>query len=701
MASDSPAPPRKSSRKSVAASRPSLEDEIVRETIEDSRQRIQNMDNAELFKLAEGNMCGKDLDNIYKALQHSDRRLWGAWRVKLATFVESSFLEAVMAAVVCSNMVLVLHETNMDAACIDGRRPQGCTPEDQDQVSYILNVGMLMVYICEGVMKALVFQGAFLRDPWQIFDALIVGISLAGELLGSVMPSMSFMRILRLARLGKMLRLLAHFKELYMIIAGFGSAIISISWASVLLFFVLTVWSAVAVILLHPINHRLVTEEGFHADCGRCERAFSSVWDANLTLLQTIICGDSWGLVAIPIIEDSPGTIFIFSGIIATVSLGICSLILAVIVDSAQEARRRDVVFQESKKRVFEDAQREALVRVCREIDLDGDGTLTIHELCQAYDSYAPFRDIFIKMQMEKEEMEMVCNSMDIDGDGDIKYSEFAETIISIQNMDTSSVLFFLRQTIPHMQCLLKECSTMMHNCQCKLDDLAEHQASDTLVLKELEEAVQLDRCNRLEKAQGDTERCSNGIKALRASDHLRCTATGAQLDQALVALAPKWEAKLREEPAQAVTAVFTNDREHSCFSPERLADMNGALSKTLANTLVGKLGGLCEQMQATLAELQGAPAGNLSDQRRVLYSDSPFLDRLPTEAEDARLLDTSDLRPASLNKAAGKTVKIDVDEPGAIARAAVARPFFGDAKKILTVGSASAGLCEGGDVFS
>ena len=52
------------------------------------------------------------------------------------------------------------------------------------------------------------------------------------------------------------------------------------------------------------------------------------------------------GQVAVPVIEAVPYTVLIFGGTWAAVAVGIMNLILAVIVDSALEGRKKDNAFQ-------------------------------------------------------------------------------------------------------------------------------------------------------------------------------------------------------------------------------------------------------------------------------------------------------------------------------------------------------------------
>jgi hypothetical protein len=66
-----------------------------------------------------------------------------------------------------------------------------------------------------------------------------------------------------------------------------------------------------------------------------------------LTLLETLVAGDSWGKLAVPIIDRYPWSVFLFGGALLSVNFVVFNLITAVMVDSALEARQlsnRDVV---------------------------------------------------------------------------------------------------------------------------------------------------------------------------------------------------------------------------------------------------------------------------------------------------------------------------------------------------------------------
>merc|ERR1711981_714506 len=108
---------------------------------------------------------------------------------------------------------------------------------------------------------------------------------------------------------------------LYLMVKGFVAAMKSIFWASILLGAALSLWSVVSVILLHPIVLRVQRDTYLYSSCDRCGYAFSSVWGAFVTLVQTVLFLDDWGTLALPLIEDTPWVLGLFGSIYLTVGV--------------------------------------------------------------------------------------------------------------------------------------------------------------------------------------------------------------------------------------------------------------------------------------------------------------------------------------------------------------------------------------------
>ncbi|CAE8595512.1 unnamed protein product, partial [Polarella glacialis] len=145
----------------------------------------------------------------------------------------------------------------------------------------------------------------------------------------------------------------------------------------------MTVWAMAAVDLVNPVVIRLAGEGAFPASCEDCERSFKTVMRANLTLFKTIIAGDSWGLVAVPVIEAEPWTAIIFIGALLTLVFGVLNLVVAVVVDTFAEQRQKDVVGLAQELDAEQDQDVRSLKRMFEQIDEDGSGDVTLEELLE------------------------------------------------------------------------------------------------------------------------------------------------------------------------------------------------------------------------------------------------------------------------------------------------------------------------------
>ena len=85
----------------------------------------------------------------------------------------------------------------------------------------------------------------------------------------------------------------------------------------------MTAFAFLFVEIIHPLS--------MDSPCERCQQATSSVMDANLFLFQTVVVGDNWGEVAIPVINRSPPSVWLIVGAYLSIAFGLLNLIIAVV----------------------------------------------------------------------------------------------------------------------------------------------------------------------------------------------------------------------------------------------------------------------------------------------------------------------------------------------------------------------------------
>lgn len=179
--------------------------------------------------------------------------------------------------------------------------------------------------------------------------------------------------------------------------------------------------------LVHPLLMEIDQQNPeIFQDCApQCLRATRSVMDANLLLFKTVIAGDSWGLIAVPVIQQHPLTAVIFMGSLMTLVFGVLNIIVAVVVDTFAEVRESDVMnlAQELDHNLKKD--RKFLQKIFNRLDKKGDGELTLQDLMDGARQDPEFQSRLRVMDIDEVDLQQLFDMIDADGSGAIEAQEF------------------------------------------------------------------------------------------------------------------------------------------------------------------------------------------------------------------------------------------------------------------------------------
>jgi len=393
---------------------------------------------------------------------------WSPKRRTAARLLNSKVCEFTLGSFVLIDLALMMIKVDRRAVCTGkGGLPSAdssrCAANAPDMV--IPEYLILGLYTIDSFVRLCVFRGFFHKDLWNVADLLIVVVSWLQTVVSSAGSQIRYLKLFRVLRAAKIFKLLSEFRELYLLISGFAATVKVVFWASLLLFVMLSMVSVVAVEIVHPINLQAMD----HGKCQneRCERAFSSVWQSNLSFFQTIILGDSWGAVSTPVIEEEPLLAPFFVGLALIIFLGYGNLVVGVIVEQAMEAREQDKQFQIDQKRAEELETKLELLEICREIDADASGTLTKEELMSMC-SDAKVAKAMEHLGLKEKDLHVAFDCMDADKSGYISYTEFVEQLFDMKYADLTMLLTFVRHDMQQSSSKLLEkvdkVSTVMDN---------------------------------------------------------------------------------------------------------------------------------------------------------------------------------------------------------------------------------------------
>ncbi|CAE7315625.1 CACNA1B [Symbiodinium pilosum] len=343
---------------------------------------------------------------------------WAQW------FVGNYYVGNLMACVVLVDAVCTWVDIDARAAKID-------TPP----FFVFFSDSSLALYTVE-VVLLLVGKGLFgvLKDWMALMDVTIVLCGYVEMLMNVLAPAdvaatLSVMRALRLARIFRLLRLFRRIRalrELQKLVTMMATCLRTLVWSFLLCFVIMTIWAMLIVEVVNPIIEDMVkNSHEIIADCEYCQTSTRSVIDANLLLFKTVIAGDSWGQVAVPVIQRNPETAFIFVGSSLSLVFGVLNIIVAVVVDTFAEARQNDILNLAEEMEEDIEKDREALQKLFSRIDKDGSGQLSLDELIQGARRDPVFQSRLRVMDIDENDLQQLFSMIDVDGSGTIEVAEF------------------------------------------------------------------------------------------------------------------------------------------------------------------------------------------------------------------------------------------------------------------------------------
>ena len=244
-------------------------------------------------------------------------------------------------AVYCStsrtvaNLMAAIVLTDAICTCIDV--DARAAAEEPPPATQLIADLCLLVYSLETICLLTAKGSEVLRDWMVITDLVVIACGYLETILhhagyGQFLQQFGLFRMLRLVRILRLTRLLRRtrgFRELQKLVRMMATCIKTLGWSLVFLFIIMTIWALLIVEVVHPLMKTDDLAYAFETEgCGdRCLRATSTVLHANLLLFKTVIAGDSWGEIAVPVIEAFPLTAIIFAGSLLTLVFGVLNLI--------------------------------------------------------------------------------------------------------------------------------------------------------------------------------------------------------------------------------------------------------------------------------------------------------------------------------------------------------------------------------------
>ncbi len=228
-------------------------------------------------------------------------------RARVGAWVTSRGVQRVIIALIVVNAITLGLETSSGVMARYG------------ELLHLADRAILAVFVAEIAAKLFAFGWRFFRDPWNVFDFLVVGIALV--------PASGPLAVLRTLRVLRVLRLVSTVPRLRMIVEALLHAIPGIGAIAGLLLLIFYVGAVMATGL-------------FGADFPEW---FGSLGRSMYTLFQ-IMTLESWSMgIARPVMADYPYAWLFFVPFILIATFTMLNLFIAVIVNTMQEMQARQL----------------------------------------------------------------------------------------------------------------------------------------------------------------------------------------------------------------------------------------------------------------------------------------------------------------------------------------------------------------------
>jgi voltage-gated sodium channel len=240
----------------------------------------------------------------------------GSMRERLRAFISHPRVQALIIVLILVNSVLLGLETSATVMAAAG------------DVIGMLDRAILALFVVEIAIRMWVFRGAFWRDPWSIFDFVVVGIAL--------LPAAGPFAVLRALRVLRVMRLLTMVPSMRRVVGALLAAIPGLGSIVLMLGVIYYVFAVIATNL-------------FGSDFPDW---FGHIGLSLYTLFQVMTL-ESWSMgISRPVMESFPYAWAFFVPFILVATFTMLNLFIAIIVNAMQS---------------YTDVEHEALVEVVEE----------------------------------------------------------------------------------------------------------------------------------------------------------------------------------------------------------------------------------------------------------------------------------------------------------------------------------------------
>ncbi|GAB0201458.1 sodium channel protein type 8 subunit alpha [Grus japonensis] len=202
-------------------------------------------------------------------------------------FVTQQAFDIVIMMLICLNMVTMMVETDTQS-------------KQMEDILYWINLVFVIFFTCECVLKMFALRHYYFTIGWNIFDFVVVILSIVGMFLAEIIEkyfvSPTLFRVIRLARIGRILRLIKGAKGIRTLLFALMMSLPALFNIGLLLFLVMFIFSIFGMSNFAYVKHEAGIDDMFN---------FETFGNSMICLFQ-ITTSAGWDGLLLPILNRPP-----------------------------------------------------------------------------------------------------------------------------------------------------------------------------------------------------------------------------------------------------------------------------------------------------------------------------------------------------------------------------------------------------------
>uniref|UniRef100_A0A670IA37 Sodium channel protein n=1 Tax=Podarcis muralis TaxID=64176 RepID=A0A670IA37_PODMU len=202
-------------------------------------------------------------------------------------FVTQQAFDILIMLLICLNMVTMMVETDTQS-------------KQMEEILYWINLVFVIFFTCECVLKMFALRHYYFTIGWNIFDFVVVILSIVGMFLAEIIEkyfvSPTLFRVIRLARIGRILRLIKGAKGIRTLLFALMMSLPALFNIGLLLFLVMFIFSIFGMSNFAYVKHEAGIDDMFN---------FETFGNSMICLFQ-ITTSAGWDGLLLPILNRPP-----------------------------------------------------------------------------------------------------------------------------------------------------------------------------------------------------------------------------------------------------------------------------------------------------------------------------------------------------------------------------------------------------------